>query len=295
MNINNKLIIALLGSIITLGSGCFDFEQVVEIDIPEHESAITLNALLKDTDEKLQVFVSNSHGILDNDDYAIPSDASVQIFKDDVLLGDLFYNDSSQKYEMLLPSVLESGTYRIEAQYGDYPKVSAEQQMPSLVSITEYDYKAEGTIGPGGERMDLHQITFDDPADEENYYVFGGAESSFYVDFGTTDTIWYDNMLYLDSNNPTVSYSDLGLIVSDQLFNGTTFTIQGTSYSGFRSQIKYYLYNISKDTYLYLKSLDAYYNAEDNPFAEPATVYNNIENGYGIMGLMTQDSVVFTP
>ena len=42
------------------------------------------------------------------------------------------------------------------------------------------------------------------------------------------------------------------------------------------------LANMSKDSYLYLRSLQQYMQARDNPFAEPVVVFDNIENGHGI-------------
>ena len=42
------------------------------------------------------------------------------------------------------------------------------------------------------------------------------------------------------------------------------------------------LHSITADQYKYRKSLGAYRDAEDNPFAEPVLLYGNIKNGYGI-------------
>lgn len=40
--------------------------------------------------------------------------------------------------------------------------------------------------------------------------------------------------------------------------------------------------SVSKDFYLYQKTLKEYYNSINNPFSEPAEVYSNIKLGYGI-------------
>ena len=48
-----------------------------------------------------------------------------------------------------------------------------------------------------------------------------------------------------------------------------------------------WLRSISKDEYLFLKSVDLYQNNEDNPFAEPVIIHSNIASGDGIFSLKT--------
>lgn len=38
----------------------------------------------------------------------------------------------------------------------------------------------------------------------------------------------------------------------------------------------------------YFRSVDAYYNALGNPFAEPASIQGNIPDGFGIFGLTSE-------
>ena len=47
-----------------------------------------------------------------------------------------------------------------------------------------------------------------------------------------------------------------------------------------RSTVK--LLHINKDYYNYIRSLNTYENAADNPFAEPVNLYTNVNNGYGL-------------
>jgi hypothetical protein len=42
------------------------------------------------------------------------------------------------------------------------------------------------------------------------------------------------------------------------------------------------LRSISKEYYDYQTSLNEYWNADGNPFAQPVQVFTNIENGFGI-------------
>ena len=47
------------------------------------------------------------------------------------------------------------------------------------------------------------------------------------------------------------------------------------------------VYQVTEEYFKYIKSLSAYQNSSDNPFAEPVNVYTNIANGYGIFSANT--------
>lgn len=271
------------------------FSQVVEIEIPEHRSAVVLNGFWFSQDSLLDMLVSNSLSILDNADFTIAQDADVKLYKNGNLLGNLTLNQEIFKYQMILNESLgtEGATYKIEAVFGDYEPVSVEQTMPERVEIKEAKYQVEGAFDPTGEKVDEFSITFNDPSGEENYYLFRASTIEQYEDWNG-DTITYKNFIYLDSNDPIAEYSEKGLIFSDKAFDGNEYTIKGWNY-GWWEQVEKFemeLVSISKDGYLYLRSLENYYNTEGNPFAQPATVYSNIQNGYGIFALGASDKVL---
>lgn len=297
-NINSKtgflFLPLMLAVLLFTSTGCDEdsFSQVVEVEVPEHKSSIVLNGIWNSQDTLLQLVVSNSLSILDDDEFTVPQDADVKLFKDNTLLGNLAFNQQTFKYEYALDTPLGSSvaTYRIEAAFDDYDPVSVEQEMPGTVELTEVKYEKEGTIDPSGEKVDEYTITFSDPGDVENYYIFTAFVIDKYV-HTPGDTIVNKNMVYLQTNDPIASYSNRGLIFSDKAFNGNEYTLTGWDYGWWSENLEFEfrLTSISKDGFLYLKSLDAYYNSEGNPFAQPATVYNNIENGYGIFALGASD------
>ncbi|MCI5491108.1 MAG: DUF4249 domain-containing protein, partial [Prevotellaceae bacterium] len=47
------------------------------------------------------------------------------------------------------------------------------------------------------------------------------------------------------------------------------------------------LQSISKDLYLYLKSMQIYERRTDDVFASPVSIYTNVRNGWGIFGSMS--------
>jgi hypothetical protein len=268
------------------------FSQVVEVEVPEHESLTVLNALWTSQDTLLELLVSNSLSILDQEDFTVPDDADVQLFKNDNLVGAFILNNESFKYEILLNDPLgnASGTYKIEAKVTGYNPISVEQTMPGLVEIENATFEKEGAVDPTGEKVDEYTVTFNDPPGVENYYLVQAFQIAIYVQ-APGDTIFSREHIYLDSNDPTANYSELGLIFTDKAFDGNEYTMRAWDYGWWNEggDVEIQLISLTKDKYLYLKSKEDYYNSVDNPFAQPATVHNNIVNGYGIFGLGAVD------
>jgi hypothetical protein len=92
-------------------------------------------------------------------------------------------------------------------------------------------------------------------------------------------------------------------VLNDELFNGKeiNFKIKQSYYflkimPGFEEyfnksrsteSIQINIQSISKDLYLFLKTKEASNNNIGNIFSEPVLIYNNVENGIGILGSYT--------
>jgi hypothetical protein len=79
------------------------------------------------------------------------------------------------------------------------------------------------------------------------------------------------------SFNSRNGYSISGIESTDTVFWNS---IQDGEYFHFTIE----LHHLSKDTYLYFKSIDAQQGTDHLSFIEPVQVYSNIENGVGIFG-----------
>lgn len=101
-------------------------------------------------------------------------------------------------------------------------------------------------------------------------------------------------------------------LITDDLFNGKEFVLKFTANTykrvvkpGYEDKIYYgsdnvvseeytiNLQEISKDMYLYLKSKEMAEGILDGFFAEPVQIYNNINNGIGILGSYTNNRITF--
>jgi hypothetical protein len=105
-----------------------------------------------------------------------------------------------------------------------------------------------------------------------------------------------------------------GYLVSDELFNGSTFTFSAEIYAwDLFNNYHYYegeqqptseyltkypiyanLLSVSKEFYDYVITRSKYSEAQNNPLAEPVNVFSNVKNGYGIFSSFSasQDSVL---
>lgn len=108
-----------------------------------------------------------------------------------------------------------------------------------------------------------------------------------------------------DANNFLLgtSYNSYS-IFSDRLINGKNYNLSFTTIDGYAvtghsaadslfwdtfQDGEYYhftieLYHLTKETYLYLKSIDAQHGIDHLSFIEPVQIYSNVENGAGIFG-----------
>lgn len=281
-------ILGLLGLSISLSNCDADsFSQVVEIKIPTHEPALSVRALFNQGDTVLTILLADSKGILDSDNFETQQQATIQLFENDQLMSDFSFDNNLSRFVMKTPLGFgqEEATYRLEIMSPDFTPVSAIQQLPKSVPIITGKYTPQGTFSSEGDRVDAIEIEFQDPVGEENYYAIRGVQQ--FIFFEEQDTIYYESDIYIESNDPLVSFgSGQLLLLSDAAFNGKTYKVLLYSYNGLQDQgLKMQLLSVSRDAYLYHRSLSNYYDAVDNPFAEPVNVHQNIENGYGIFGL----------
>lgn len=284
----NKLYIFL--AFITVFSMSCDpenFSQVVTIEIPPHESALAVRAVFQESDTTLQLLVANSLGILDKNDFEIPKEAIVHLYEDEQLLQTFNYNPVNSKFSASINEGFgkAGSSYRLEISSSKYPSIKAEQVLPTAVPLTSSILKPDGTISSDGDRVDAIEIEFQDPADRENYYAIAAFRDTRFFD--GTDTVSYTSKVYLDSNDPLVSYGEENsLIMPDKAFNGKKYKLLIYSYDELdQGDLRLRFMTLTKDSYLFHRSMDDYYNAVDNPFAEPVNVHSNIENGHGIFGL----------
>ncbi len=268
-------------------TGCSDFfNQIVEIEIPEHEPVLAVSGHFRAQDSTLTVYVSRSVGILDPvafDTIAIEG-ASVTVLRDGQPWQTL-PDKGAGYYRLNLGSPLgdNPSTYSLRVSAPGYSDATAEQTMPARVDITSTQYQPEGGVTPDGLTTNTLTVEFQDPAGEDNYYLL---EAFVIVPDTFAPTGSYEYNLYLATEDALAEEHNGGLLFRDGPIDGKAYALK-TYFSDDVHEtpgatVTVRLFSISRDRYLFLRTLDLYYNAQDNPFAEPVVVHDNIEDGVGI-------------
>ncbi len=288
-----KVLIYNLFVIALLFSSCGEdaFTSVVELDIPEHQSTLATSFLLSADEEIDSIFIAKSINIV-GDTNEIIENAEVRLFKNGNLFEEFEFIDSSNHYfpKNNIPILADGSEYRFEVSALNFATISATQNMPMIATVEDIDYRFDAAIDSYGDITDELVFNLIDDPNEENYYAF-----EIYRIIEENDLVFEDR-IYFDVNS--LVYEDAAFdyyVLSDASFNGNTFNARLLIYNWFEAQegdtFKLVVKSLSYDNYLFQKSLDTYYNSSGNPFAEPSSVYENIENGHGIF--RTESQVVF--
>lgn len=257
------------------------FEATVDIDLPPHEPALAVTAQFAAGDTTLRIYVTHSQGILDQNNATPIADADVEIFKDGNSLGKAAYY-SDKLYKLSLPQPLSSdpATYELKVSAPGFDPVQASQLMPNPVPISNATYEVDGAVDDDGTRVDELIIEFEDPAGVENYYA-----AYAYVVFDDQ----YTEELSLGVLDPITEDGIDDFLLKDVTFDGKRYEWRFKAYRFFEltDDVKMYvvLRSITADQYFFSRSVSLSYDADDNPFAEPVIIHNNIDGGYGIFTL----------
>jgi hypothetical protein len=276
-------------------------QTVVDIDIPIENPQLALNATLVNG-ARIGVHLSESQHILDGTEFQNINDAEVKIYENGEFLTHLFEKELGFYYSDSLTQVKAGNTYRVEVSKNGFQSVDAEcrvPQNPAKIINTTLDTAEVNEFGYS-ERVLEFDIEIEDEAGVANFYELVITEEAYvyYYDYNTNpptivDSSMFINPLYLESKDPSLEgYQSFGksVIFDDGLFDGKKYHLKVTSsyypdLSGdTKNQPKYIviLRNTSKSYYLYQQSVKLYYWVDEDPFAQPVQIYNNINNGFGI-------------
>ncbi len=131
-----------------------------------------------------------------------------------------------------------------------------------------------------GKEQDIYKIALQDEGGIDNYYEFK-LRVTYKSD---PNSSWYD---YVKSYTPYMEKVEESQYLKDDAFDGETYHIEllSNKRDTTKYELKVEVNAITRDKYLFAKTLIAYTIAQDNPFAEPVIVHTNVENGQGIFSL----------
>lgn len=286
--------------VILLGlTSCNDF-FIKDLEVPRQDldKQVVVHAFISDIDTSIEFKIAKNFGLdeIADEPESLINDANITIYSGDNVIHEIS-QDEEGRYRKILDSAFGKGdTYRVEVEHPDYETAIIETDMPDFVMPSSVTFKKDGGFAdPSGEDdLDLLKITFSDPADEENYYEFqvhqiliDSEEIIFGEDTFVTETRYPDAYFTPDGN---FEQGVSGFVLSDQLINGQTYTIQIMMNSNQAldtipvEKLRVTWNCISKDHYQYVKTLQKYQSSANfGLFSDPIAIYSNVENGLGMV------------
>ena len=263
-------------------------EQVIEPDLPEHTPRLVLQAFFT-SDSTWVAFVGRSAGILE----AMPeremsvADATVELLQEGRIIDRLEFFQEERVY-MWAKGALQTGeSYSLRVAAPGFATIEATDAIPRPVPTAVVSYLTH-TSDRSESRIkgDMSiKLEIQDPPGETNYYqirMFAFFRSEQYEgSFSTQDpSIIADNA----ADEPFNESFYTAPFFKDTLFDGQTHAIElsGNYNAPGRTRLRVQVLHVSETYYEHLRSAKSHESTLDNPFAEPVSVYSNVENGYGI-------------
>ena len=272
-------------------------QSIAEIDNIEFEPAMVMNFIM--SDDPLYSFshikLYSEKSILDNTEEAQPiSGASLELFENSRKVADAEeINIGVYKFDYTPKA---NKTYLIKGHKEGYEDIYSEDISPSKTSTIAIK---ELTPFPKDNfaRKRTYRLTYLlDDSHEKNYY-----DLQLYVRYsdGTRHTLQSIRTRQIGVAIELGMIGDTTRVFTDDLFNGERhlaileFDLENRDNQKSRkTELILNLKHTSEAYYNYYRSLESQANAQENPFTEPAQVFSNIQNGYGIFAVYLSDSTV---
>lgn len=267
----------------------------VEITLPDIASKLVVTSLFT-ADSVLTVHISKSVNITDTANLIVEN-ATATLYKNGILQEVLDYD--SNGFYVSKSIVQKKENYEIKVTAPSFQQVASTTQIPEQVKLIAADFKQNAGIDEEGDNFSTVSVQFHDLESTQDFYEIqiyeehlGYDDIKFTRGFGGFS---YDPIIKAEGDQEY--YPDY-LLLSDELINGKTVNLDINFFDNSSSDrtLKIFLEfrAVSKDYYLYKKSLIRHL-ANQFPdildgTGEPAQLFTNIENGYGIFAGYTVDT-----
>lgn len=266
-------------------------ETVVELDVPQKENQLVVNSLFH-PDSTFGVSLSQTQHVLDDGEFRKVSGATAIVMDDKGnKLASMQEQEPGIYTSNLKPKPGQS--YQIKVTKSDFATATATDAVPQdSARIT----KCEVERIPNSHRSFRFSIWIDDSKNKDYYQLYGIEKVIYYGE--EIDTTTYEQELFFTSDDPVFGdYNNRQrLFFDDALFDGQVEKINlRTAVGSFQCstmsdicdqevEVTLYLRKVSEAYFKYIETSSLQDDLNDNPFAEPVPVYDNVKNGVGIVG-----------
>jgi hypothetical protein len=304
-----KLLYTLLTLFILFS--CGEMFEPLEIDLPSEEQKLVVNCYFA-VDSSWYIRVWNSTRPFSEDTAYLVKDARVTLTENSSQFQ-LSFDDYYSAYRVSAKAVAGK-TYSLEVSAPGYETIFSTEIVPQAVPIREVkSFATPDAVSQAGSKRTF-DVTFSDPPGQENFYAIS-IQYLDHVEFPDRPAIDVWSTLYPESADPSfegdrfIEYfhhydnggTEVNLLFDDTPFEGKEHTFrlkvaewwaggeQGAAPRRYRILLK----SLSKAYYQYRITYNLQLVATEDPFASPAQVFNNIENGYGIFAAYNQSAMEY--
>jgi len=301
----------------------FSCEEVVDFKGGNTENFIVINGVIQNN-SAIHCRVTSSKSIFEVKSVKELSDASVHLFVDGVFGVDMVYDLVDKEFKAPDNIRAQIGIkYTIKVNHEDYKDAEAsciveEQPQVTLKSVEFGESEITSDDYYSGSEVLKVEVEVDDQPGEDYYQVklyvpkleFNYEDHTIYlarpiqyaqVNIASNDAVLHNN-IFQGADGFEDEIPNEAKVFNDILFDGEKRSIvleernSGSwatqlsvpeEFEEFKSLVKCEVMKISKDLYLYLRSYEASYYNDGDPFTEPVKIHTNVFGGAGILGAST--------
>jgi hypothetical protein len=261
-------------------------DLIVDVNIPFDGEKMVITSFFN-PDSLWSTTISLNRHILDPDiNFKRVTDATIEIRDETSIITTLQHKEKG-KYISLTEKPVAGKRYTIHVNSPEYGMIQATSYSPLATLIKSVDKE---TITNRDNQFILFRLKMQDNNETEDFYHIKLEEIFEHYHEETGKILTSIIPVRIRSNNqafndPLIT-ADNGLLVKDILFNGqeTEIKFRVDTRGDSKSRVRITLSSISKDYYNYLATMQLQVQNNGNPFAQPINVYNNVVNGFGIFG-----------
>ena len=237
-------------------------EDVIDVDVPTGKTRLVIEASLdweKGTPGNEQVIkLSTSTPYFDTTTSSIVTNASVRVVNTNTSEEFIFANQNDGTYAVSNFVPIIGNTYSLEVIYNDETYTATE----TLMSVSDFNSITQSVEGGFDDELLEVNIYFDDPVDQDNYYLIR------YYEEGDLFPILEDESDEFSNGN---EIHDFWEKEDDEDSNEKAFEVGDT--------VEISLYGISERYYNYIRILIEQYDSGGNPFSSlPSQLRGNCIN-----------------
>ena len=276
--------------------------KLVDIEMPEHKPQLVLHGYVT-TGDYFAVSIGKTMAVSNYMDYqqTFVDNAWVVLYEEDNFRDTLRYDAQKKKYASQTVKAEPGKTYTVRAGADGFTTIEATATATRPVNTVEIVHTRNARSTSFGETLDEITFSFQDPGNENNFYLVLLNES-----------LWsHQTVFCIYSADPAIERIETDalptefvnrcidrdeVIFSDKSFNGMLKQLSLSSPSnalktmadttGRLHRPYFKRYSISEEYFLYLKATISLGSYEELPVQrEPILLKGNVRNGYGLFAV----------